>query len=205
MNYNHTFLKTYNMAHGAATIDRNAVPPHENLNWTHTFREQVDEIFRVNYTLHKPDAFAQWEPEKTLFAIWFGVVDISLLIVRKEYEKDITAKMIDAYSEILDSIYEGGGRHFLLLTAPPMYLSPSAHEEGHNPFEERSLIRQFNGRLYATRKTFLQKHSDVTAYVFDTHGLMTKIIQDPSITEMTQHLKNTTDNCWDYNPYVMSP
>ena len=200
MNYNQTFIRTYNLAHGAATVDRTVVPPHEFLNWTHTFREQVDDLFLKDYRLHDPGAKAQWEPEKTLFAVWFGVVDISLLIDRKQYDREEAAKLVDAYERILGDVYNGGARHFLLLTTPPMYLSPSAHEEGHNPFLLRLQIRAFNGHLYAMRKRFMEQHPESTVYIFDTHGLMTKIIQDPSCTEMTSHLKNTTSNCWDYNP-----
>lgn len=200
MTYNHTFLRTYNIAQGAATIDRTIVPPHEFLNWTHTFSEQVSDLFKVNYALHDPAAKAQWEPERTLFAIWFGVVDISLLVDRKNFDRENIAKMIDAYQALLDDLHAAGARHFLLLTAPPMYLSPSAHEEGHNPFLERLLIREFNGRLYAMRKSFVEQHTDSKMYIFDTHGLMTKVIQNPGCTEATSGLRNTTNNCWDYNP-----
>lgn len=202
LTYNATFIRTYNIAHGAATIDRRAVPPHEFLNWTHTFREQVDDIFIRNYTLHSSTANAAWEPPSTLFAIWFGVVDISLLVQRKDFDKDNVIHMINAYHDILSDLYKAGARHFLLLTAPPMYLSPSAHEEGANPFLERMLIREFNGRLYAMRKAFLDGHAEATAYIFDTHGLMTKIVEDPTCTPMTSHLRNTTENCWDYDPWV---
>lgn len=102
-------------------------------------------------------------------------------------------------------MYTYKARHFLLLTAPPMYLSPSAHDEGHNPFLERLMIKEFNGRLFFARKAFIEQHPDATMYIFDTHGLMTTIIQKPESIELTAHLKNTTNNCWDYNPYVTRP
>lgn len=103
--YNSTFVRTFNIAHGAATIDRTVVPPHQFLNWTHTFREQVDDIFVKTYTDVNPAA--TWDPDKTLFAIWFGVVDISLLVDQQKYQGDNVLRMVKAYAQILDDV-----RHF---------------------------------------------------------------------------------------------
>lgn len=81
-----------------------------------------------------------------------------------------------------------------------MYLSPSARDDGHNPFLERLMVKEFNGRLFFMRKDFVEAHPDVSMYVFDTHGLMTTVIQRPESIPETKQLLNTTVNCWDYNP-----
>lgn len=62
------------------------------------------------------------------------------------------------------------------------------------------MIKEFNGRLYFMRKDFLLAHSEAKMYIFDTHGLMTSVIQRPESHPITARLKNTTANCWDYNP-----
>lgn len=95
-------MRTYNLAHGAATIDRDVVPPHEQFRWTHTFKEQVNDIFANNYTTATP--MATWDPQKTLFAMWFGVVDISLLVARGQYLGVNVQHMVTAYNQILEDV-----------------------------------------------------------------------------------------------------
>lgn len=105
MQYNSTFIRTFNIAHGAATIDRSVVAPHQFLNYTHTFKEQVDQIFLNNYTAAGKTPMATWDPEKSLFTVWFGVVDISLLVDRAEYLGENVQKMVKAYEAILDTVW----------------------------------------------------------------------------------------------------
>lgn len=108
MNYNSTFIRTFNIAHGAATIDRTVVAPHQFLNYTSTFKEQVDEIFFNNYTARGATPMAEWDPQKSLFTVWFGVVDISLLVDRAEYLGENVQKMVKAYEAILDTVSRVG-------------------------------------------------------------------------------------------------
>lgn len=80
-----------------------------------------------------------------------------------------------------------------------MYLSPDGRDSQAGD-TERNLIQDFNKQLVQMRNDFVKAHDDVVAYVFDVENFLTKVLEDPTIFPETAHLRNTTQNCWDYNP-----
>lgn len=182
------------MAKGGAIIDRTIVPPHPVLAFTQGFAEQVPDVFGRVYG-SRP-ATAPWEAKNTLFAVWFGTVDMALLLDREEYTADVNAKLIASYAATMAELYKTGARKFLLLNIPPMHLMPDAQHTD----VSKVAVPDFNAKLLALHKEFLGMHTDVEAFLFDVNGLLASIIKDPSVTPQTSNIRNTTDNCWDYNP-----
>lgn len=195
--YNSSFLRTYNIARGAATVDRAVVPPHPGFAFTWTFKEQAADAFGLAYS--RPTLDIHWATQNTLFASWFGVVDTALLLEREEWTESINSKNLASYSQSLETLYGFGGRRFLLLNCPPLARMPGAkHTDVSIP-----AVKKFNDGLRDVQKQFLAKHAgDIEAemYYFDVHQLLSDIIDDPKTTPQTVGLKNTTDNCWNYNP-----
>ena len=40
--------------------------------------------------------------------------------------------------------------------------------------------------------------------LFDLHELLSSLLNDPTVMPQTADIKNTTTNCWDYNPDVFN-
>jgi len=199
LTYNATFTRTYNLAHGAAPIDRACVRPHENLAFTSTFTEQVQDLWRVVYGPHPPSA--KWNADDTLFAIWFGVVDLSLAFDRDEYTEELlNVKTIAAYSANLETLYDSGARRFLLLNVPPLDLAPGAPDDSAKRAMLKTAVDTFNTALLTLAHTLRSSHIDITLQLFDANALLTSLMQNPSSMEQTKNIQNTTQNCWNYNP-----
>lgn len=199
LNYNATFTRTYNLAHGAAPIDRVCVRPHDNLAFTSTFTEQVEDLWRIVYGRHPPSA--KWNSDDTLFAIWFGVVDLSLAFDRDEYTEELlNVKTIAAYSHNIETLYNSGARRFLLLNVPPLDLAPGAPDDTAKRNVLKKAVDTFNAALLSLTHSLRSSHADITISHFDANALLTSLMKSPSSMAQTKNIQNTTQNCWNYNP-----
>lgn len=97
--YNESFVQSFDIAHGASTIDRDIVTP--LFKHTSTLLEQVEDLFGNNYV--GPLRAADWEPENTLFSLWSGIVDISLF-VRSQNSTDLVPPVMKSYRRALDKV-----------------------------------------------------------------------------------------------------
>lgn len=61
-------------------------------------------------------------------------------------------------------------------------------------------VTDFNKRLSAMREALTAAHKDANVRMFDVHSLLNDIIEKPDIMPQTAQLRNTTKNCWNYNP-----
>jgi len=202
--YNASFIKTYNIAHGAATIDRAVVAPHDAFSYTSTFKEQAEDLWRLVY---KPrPASARWRKEDSLFTVWFGLNDIMLAFDRDVYsERLLNVEVIAAYAAVLATLYESGARQFLLLNAPPLDVAPGAPNEPQE-LEELEELRKavvgFNEAVEVMKEAFVAQNEDASVALFDVNGLLKSLMEDPTGMEQTREIRNTTTNCWDYNPVL---
>jgi len=197
--YNASFIKTYNIAHGAATIDRAVVAPHDAFSYTSTFKEQAEDLWRLVY---KPrPASARWHPEDSLFTVWFGLNDIMLAFDRDVYsERLLNVEVIAAYAAVFATLYESGARQFLLLNAPPLDVAPGAPDEGKELEELRKAVEGFNEAVEVMKEAFVAQNEDASVVLFDVNGLLKSLMKEPGSMEQTSEIRNTTTNCWDYNP-----
>lgn len=97
--YNKSFVRAFDIAHGAATIDRSIIPP--LFTHTSTLREQVADLFPSVYLRKKH--LVQWQPHNTVFAIWSGIVDIALS-VREKNSTELVPRFLHSYGLAIDQV-----------------------------------------------------------------------------------------------------
>jgi hypothetical protein len=70
--YNRSFIETYDLGYGGATVDRTIVPPF--LDYIPDFRQRVKNDWLPNYG---NQALATWTAANSLFVTFFGINDIT--------------------------------------------------------------------------------------------------------------------------------
>jgi hypothetical protein len=85
-------------------------------------RTIVSQVPAFGQTLSNGSQYGNFTEQNSLFAIWIGINDAHLTANNASVaDKDISgimAKVVDAYVENLDALYEFGARNFLLLNIP---------------------------------------------------------------------------------------
>ncbi|KAL9086877.1 MAG: hypothetical protein Q9159_003965 [Coniocarpon cinnabarinum] len=196
--YNASFVKTFNLARGAATVDRDILMPVFPSTWC--FDEQVKDQFGARYTQHHETSQI---PENRLFIILFGLVDVTLLTREGPVDAAVIERIAQTYQANLNQLYEMGARNFLLLNVAPIDRAPTPEF----PLARFDAIEKFNAHLDRIRQEMLTKYSSdptFTLKLFDLHTLLIKLLDDPTTLPQTAQIKNTTANCWDYNPDVFN-
>lgn len=159
----------------------------------------MEQLWRQVYGPHP--ASARWNVDDTLIAVWFGVVDLSLAFDRKEWSEELlNVKTMAAYGRNIESLYSSGARRFLILNVPPLDLAPGAPGEADKNAVLKRAVDTFNTALSSLVARLRSAHDDIIISYFDTNGLLSSLIQDPTRMEQTREIKNTTQNCWNYNP-----
>lgn len=95
--YNRSAIKTYDLAVGGGTIDRHMVNP--VFPTAKTFYDQIEHYFRPFYG---PASSSTWQSESTLFAVFFGVMD--LIIPFHDEERPPIDKLIKSYESELEKV-----------------------------------------------------------------------------------------------------
>ncbi|KAH8730902.1 hypothetical protein GQ44DRAFT_605800 [Phaeosphaeriaceae sp. PMI808] len=194
--YNKSNILLYNLAYGGATVDSALVTPYKPT--VISMREQVEKQFVPIYGSHPTTA--PWTASSSLFAFFIGINDIG-----NSWWLSNATQIYDAifstYSGLLDQVYATGARNFLLLSVPPVNLSPLILNQADNGYAkeyEGRIIANWNSRLANMTAQFKAKHAGITTFVHDTNALYTKVIQDPKTYEQTASLKNVTGFCKAY-------
>ena len=191
MQYNRTFVRTYDLATGGATIDRDLVNP--VFPTANTFGDQVAKKFGPHYGLNAPQA--DWLPASSLFAVFFGMTDT--IISFHKLERTPVAQLIDSYYLQLEALHRNGARNFLIFTVPPLERPYPRRKPGLDELAED--IEDFNMRLRKMRDVFVRKHKDVRAWMFDTHAFFTAVIERPKTFYQTSSLVYTKAPCPAYD------
>lgn len=96
--YNKTFVKTYDLAKGGSTVDREHVNP--VFPTANTFGDQVEKSFNPRYGPGAPHS--GWSASNTLFAIFFGAMD--MIIKFHVEQRPPVAKIIESYGTQLETV-----------------------------------------------------------------------------------------------------
>lgn len=197
--YNQSQILTYNLAYGGATVDSALVAPYQPT--VISMRNQVQTQFLPVYG--SPPASAPWTAESSLFAFWIGINDVG----NSWYLNNTTLydAIFSVYSDLLDQIYASGARNFLFLNVPPVNLSPlilNQNDNGYASEYEGKTIADWNQRVAFMAGAFEANHIGVTAFIYDTNALFTKVIKDPKSVEQTSVYMNVTGFCAAYQKYV---
>lgn len=191
--YNESYIQTYNLAYGGATVDSKLVAPYADT--VLSLRNQVEDEFLPTYASHP--SFAPWKGSNSLFTVWIGINDVGnswWLNYAELYDQ-----IFIEYDGLMEKLYASGARNFLYLNVPPIEKSPLTVGNGeYAVVNEGLVIKDWNKRVQAMATAFKSKHKDAVTFVHDTYAVFDKVIADPKAYPQTSGLKNTTGYCKSY-------
>ena len=164
------------------------------------FRDQVRRFF---IPIYAPQRGKGWEPNNSLFTVWFGINDV-FRVDGMGTASAYTTALIALYGELADSLYASGARRFLFFNVPPMDRMPRypllQDERIQKPGRKslKRLIDSFNRALELRIWEFREKHRDATVFLFDAHTMFEMVLDKPSSYGLTAGIKNTTNACAPY-------
>ncbi|KAI9672867.1 MAG: hypothetical protein M1831_000303 [Alyxoria varia] len=191
MQYNNSLVKTFDFASGGATIDRDIVKP--VFPTASTFGDQITQKFMAHYGLK--DAKTAWSPTTSLFACFFGVMDV--IISYHNLERVPVLQIIESYGKSLGQLYDLGARNFVLFTVPPVDRPYKSGKPG--VLELREDIGKINKLIRKMRADFMKSHVDANVFLLDTHALFEAVIQQPSAFKPTSGITYTGGPCPAYD------
>lgn len=191
--YNESYVQTYNMAYGGATVDSALVTPYAPT--VLSLKNQVEDLYLKTYAPHL--TAAPWNGGNSLHAFFIGINDVgnSWWLNNATLYDLIFAE----YDSLLEKVYNSGGRNFLFLMTPPVNLAPMTLANGPEVVAaEGAVIQDWNTRLRKMSSEFKNRHPGVETFVHNTWDVYASAIEDPKVFEQTAGLKNTTGFCKAY-------
>ncbi|KAF2796946.1 carbohydrate esterase family 16 protein [Melanomma pulvis-pyrius CBS 109.77] len=193
-NYNASYLQTYNLAYGGATVDSALVTPYAPT--VLSLKNQVQDLYLPTYG--PASRSVPWTSSSSLFAFFIGINDVgnSWWLNNGTLSDLIFAE----YESLLTQVYATGARNFLFLSVPPVNLAPLTLANGNWSIENEGIaIRDWNRRLADLTTRFKAgRNESVNTFVHDTHAVFDAVIRDPASFEQTSGVKNTTGFCKAY-------
>lgn len=189
--YNKSLVRTHVLARGGAVVDHDVVRglwSRESLS----FREQLDHIFRPVYASTSVPEQLKWDPQTTLFAVQFGVNDLSVCL--QTSTRLPVQQIISSYGNIVESLYGVGARNFLFVNVPLLNLAIKDLAG-----TLRADTYAYNEHLVFFKHELTSKHQDITAFLFDTYGFYDWLLQRHRDLPQTVGLRNLSDTCDAYS------
>ncbi|KAI9657837.1 MAG: hypothetical protein M1831_004073 [Alyxoria varia] len=203
--YNSSFIRTYNLGAGAATIDRELLSP--LFGMTRTFKEQARDHFRQQYSDHVRSAsgnIPSIPAENRLFVVFFGLVDVVLMSRNHSADMDLLKKILQSYWETVEFLHaQSPASPIILLNLPPLDLKPQDPLSSESLEAVQKLLTKFNARIRAMRQELgvaWNTGSNTKVKMFDLDGFLRRVIDDPAFTSQTRKLRDTRGLCGAYNP-----
>ncbi|KAI9657664.1 MAG: hypothetical protein M1821_002840 [Bathelium mastoideum] len=189
--WNESYIETYNLASGGATVDTDLVVPF--LPTVHSMKEQVEEIYLPRYGSSR-----KWSSDTAWFAIWIGINDVGNSFAAGN--DTLNSKIFGVYGDLVRKLYVSGARNFLFLNVPPLERTPRTVAEGSEAQAlEKADIADFNSRILKLTRDLSKSYLDVSAVHFDAHALFNQVLDDPTAFPETRGYKNVTDWCQQYS------
>jgi phospholipase/lecithinase/hemolysin len=196
LNYNDSYVSTYNFARGGASIDSFG-----SESIFRPFDHQVDRFFLPFYAENNVN-LTTWRPDNTLFATFFGINDVNFFY-KMDNRTEYAALISDTYTKYMEKLYRAGARNFLIMNVPPIHRAPFTAREGdRNVARNKESVEDFNGRIMDMASGMVQKHEDIAVYLLDTYSLYNEVLNDPQSRTETTGYRNTTGSCPAYSRYV---
>ncbi|KAI5475268.1 cellulose-binding GDSL lipase/acylhydrolase, carbohydrate Esterase Family 16 protein [Pseudohyphozyma bogoriensis] len=166
----------YDLARSGATVDRDLVPD----DGAPTFFRQVV-AWERRFELGR--SIVEWQPETTLFAIWFGINDIGLGWALEDSDmRTLIPDILDVYDKQVQKLYAGGARNFLLLSIPPTYRSPAvdSHHNKMNVSDDfKANAEHWNRELGNYAASFPELFPGSSVVLHNTYDFIGKIMDAP--------------------------
>lgn len=217
--YNHSYIRTYNLAYGGATVASRLI--HRFHPEFLSLEQQIEDVFIPLYaklcterghpvdgdeaktiatgeptSSGAPTAADRWRPSSSLFAFFLGINDVGLSYV--EEEPSVYEGYLATYGALVDHVYDAGARNFLFLTVPPVDRSPLTTRQGPDfSAKERIHIQRWNDGVAQLAANLCQRPG-TTVFLYDAHGPFSRVIDDPAAFPETAGYHNTTGFCEAY-------
>lgn len=185
--YNQSFVKTYDLAKGGSTVDRELVNP--VFPTAGTFSDQIVKLFVPQYGLNSENA--DWLAANSLFVAFFGVMDM-IIMFQKESRPPVS-EIVESYEASLQYLHELGARNFLIFNLPPIDRPYPPNKKGVK--EMRKDIAAFNAKLRGLKDRFESKHMSSNMWLFDTGAFFEDLITDPARFPQTAKISYTKGPC----------
>ncbi|KAM7199128.1 putative endoglucanase type F [Rhypophila sp. PSN 637] len=170
-----TPLLTYNFAYGGATTDASLVTP-----YAPTVLSFIDQVAQFSGSIASKPNYAPWTSENTLFGVWIGVNDVGNSWWLADYDQ-LVERIMDSYFGQIRVLYEAGARKFLVLSVPPIHLTPAVAQNGPEvQANEAKSIKKYNEVLASRLTAFAQQNAGVDARLLDTWAPFNKALENPT-------------------------
>ncbi|KAL8937436.1 MAG: hypothetical protein Q9216_004424 [Gyalolechia sp. 2 TL-2023] len=192
--YNQSFVQTFNLGFGGATIDPSLIASPYGLI-VQSFQQQVQEEFLPTYA---SNSGVGWSGSNSLFTVFFGINDVILSYAHRN--STLNFLLIKSYENLVHELYAAGARNFLFLNVPPIDRSPGmlARDKA-TQASMAGYIGEFNFRLILLVYNFAVHYPDVTVWLFDTNWLFTRLLNNgPRSFMQTSSYVNVSDYCTAY-------
>ncbi|KAI4205274.1 MAG: hypothetical protein LQ350_000596 [Teloschistes chrysophthalmus] len=192
--YNQSFIETFNLGYGGATIDPSLVgSPYGYI--VQSFRQQVQDEFLPTYA---SNSGVQWSGSNSLFTVFFGINDVILSYGPRN--STLNFLLIKSYENLVHQLYAAGARNFLFMNVPPIDRSPgSLARDAATQARLAGYIGEFNFRLILLVYNLAVHYPDTTVWLFDTNWLFTQLLNNgPASFRETATYVNVTDYCTVY-------
>ncbi|KAI4130282.1 MAG: hypothetical protein LQ338_001820 [Usnochroma carphineum] len=192
--YNQSFIETFNLGYGGATIDPSLVGSPYGLI-VQSFQQQVQDEFLPTYASNSGVA---WSGSNTLFTVFFGINDVILSYAQRN--STLNFLLIKSYENLVHQLYAAGARNFLFLNVPPIDRSPGILARDTATQESMAgYIGEFNFRLILLVYNLAVHYPDTTVWLFDTNWLFTRLLNNgPGSFSETSSYLNVTGYCAAY-------
>ncbi|KAK0517474.1 hypothetical protein JMJ35_000629 [Cladonia borealis] len=188
--YNQSYIQTYNLGYGGATIDDAVVQS----GFGDTIQSFQDQVYNEFLPVYANNSQVPWNASNSLFIVFFGINDVTNSYA--EGNDTINYDLIEAYQWLVNILYDAGARNFLFLNVPPVDRSPGTLEtSSSSQAAEAAYIATFNFRLGALVYNLGTRNPDTTLFLFDTNWLFTRVLDDPQQFVETAGYLNTTSYC----------
>ncbi|KAI4105515.1 MAG: hypothetical protein LQ339_003357 [Xanthoria mediterranea] len=200
--YNQSFIRTFNLGYGGATIDPSLVGSPYGLI-VQSFRQQVQEEFIPTYATNSG---VEWSGSNSLFTVFFGINAGALLplfdVILSYTQRNSTLNflLIKSYENLVHQLYAAGARNFLFLNVPPIDRSPGTLARDKAAQQSMAgYIGEFNFRLILLVYNLAVHYPATTVWLFDTNWLFSRLLDNgPLAFRETSGYANLTDYCVAY-------
>ncbi|KAM0346324.1 hypothetical protein ACHAPU_005755 [Fusarium lateritium] len=185
--FNESPFLTYNFGTSGAVVDSS-----DGSANSYTVVREIDEQFAPNYKLGKTFA-----PDSSLFAIWIGINDV--IHNYKNRKSNTYDASFRSYRTQIEKLYKAGARNFLLMTIPPLQLTPRVSKSAKEIPLVTSAVADWNRRVKVLQKQIKTIYPSATVFLYDTYPLFQKVYEKPSQFPETKVYKDTKGFCSKYN------
>ncbi|KAI9813585.1 MAG: hypothetical protein M1827_003654 [Pycnora praestabilis] len=192
--YNQSFIETFDLAYGGATVDSALVKPY--LPTVLSLKQQIQNEFLPTFTVGMPAA-APWTSADSLFSIFIGINDVGNTYAGNY--NSINNALLKVYSELVDQLYQNGARNFVFLNVPPIDRSPGTTMWGVGASNLVAAdISLLNNGIVQLANNLTNAYHDSKVFQFNTNAIFSQALDNPATFPQTAEYKNTTEYCIAY-------